>query len=312
MKALSRSMSAAEMNNQIHGVKVTTSGPSISYLFFDDDCLIFIRDRTREARQLANIIEQFGKFSGKAINCEKSALTLSPKVPGHVKNEISNILQIKRMALQEKYLGVPLLLQTSKTESFKPLLDKFKDRLDVWKPKFLNGPGRKIMNQSVLGALATHHMSVFPMPKQLMDKMDAIQRDFWWGKEENKGFYFKGWSDINLPKDLCGMNIKKSDIFNQALLAKLAWRMINQPSDSWVQILESRYFVNANFITDIVSKQGSWIWNGICRGLGIVRKHSIIFGKLVPVSLSLSGKTSGFQVEIAPPLLIIIPLLTKQ
>ncbi|XP_026416207.1 uncharacterized protein LOC113311601 [Papaver somniferum] len=234
--ALSRSLIHAEHDKLIHGFKANKHCPSISHLFFADDCLIFIKARTRDARNLASIIEQFNKFSGQAVNFEKSALDFSKKVPNNVKNEIANILRIKRMSLNEKYLGVPILLQKIKFDSFKHLIDNYKGRLAHWKPTYLAPPGRT-------------------------------------GKKDGeKGCFPKGWTDIDLPKELGGLNIRQTDILNLALLAKLAWRMVENPYDKWACILRGKYFMNANPLCDSVSKQGSWIWKGICTGLDIVKK----------------------------------------
>lgn len=48
--------------------------------------------------------------------------------------------------------------------------------------------------------------------------------------------------------------------------------MLEQPDAPWVKILEYKYFNNPNPLLDIMPKQGSWIWVGICQGLEIVKK----------------------------------------
>lgn len=191
--------------------------------FFADDCLIFIKARNRDDRNLSSLIDQFNKFFGQAANFAKSAIAFSSKVPKNIKNAISNILQIRTMALQEKYLGVPLILQKNKCASFNPLLDNFRSRLALWKFIFLAQPGKAVLNQFVLGILASHHLSVFHVPKKLTIKMDKIQMKFWWGKQENEnGFYPKIWDDISFPKESGGLNIRRTDILNRALLTNLS------------------------------------------------------------------------------------------
>ncbi|XP_026429496.1 uncharacterized protein LOC113325844 [Papaver somniferum] len=250
--------------------------PLSPYLFILYDCLIFIKARNKDARNLSTLIEQFSKFSGKAVNFDKSALTFSSKVPTSVKNDIANILRIKRMSLNEKSIGVPLLLQKRKYDSFVHLLDSFKGRLDIWRAIFLAAPGKTVMTRSVLGSLASHHLVVFPMPKELTEKMDKIQMNLWWGKKENqKGYYPKGWDDIALPKNLGGLNIRKTYLTNSALLAKLAWKMINNPEEPWPEIFREKYFYGANPLTSSICKQDSWIWQGICTGLNIVKRYYV-------------------------------------
>ncbi|XP_026453050.1 uncharacterized protein LOC113353735 [Papaver somniferum] len=233
--------------------------------------------RTKDASNLSSLIDHFSKFSGQAINFDKSALAFSIKVPNNVKNDIANILRIRKTSLNEKYLGVPLLLQKRKYGSFVHLLDNFRDRLDIWQAIFLVGPGKTIITQFVLGSLASHHLDVFPMPRELTKKMENIQMRFWWGKKENeKGYFMKGWDDIALPKELGGLSIRRTDLLNLALLTKLAWRMINNPEEPWDVILREKYFSVCNPLTYIVNKHGSWIWQGICTCLSVVRKHYVL------------------------------------
>ncbi|XP_026434041.1 uncharacterized protein LOC113331533 [Papaver somniferum] len=206
MEALSRGLIQAENDNLIHGFKANKHFPSISHLFFADDCLIFIKARTKDARNLVTLIEKFSKFSGQAVNFENSALAFS--ILAH------------------------------------------------WKPTYLAPLGRTVMDQSVLGSLASHHLAVFPMPKEITDKLDNLQMRFWWGKkEEEKGCYTKGWKDIALPKELGCLNIRRTDVLNLALLTKLAWRLLENPDDKWTAILRGKYFADSNPLCDSVSKQ---------------------------------------------------------
>ncbi|XP_026419502.1 uncharacterized protein LOC113315441 [Papaver somniferum] len=207
----------------------------------NDDCLLFAR---AEAKHIANIIDQFNKFSVQSVNFDKSGLAFSPKVPNPIKSDISNIFHIKKMALQDKYLGVRLLLQKNKFESFSPLMDRFSDMLAIWKSKFIAQPGKTTLNQSVLGKIASHHMDVFPMPRKITDKMDEIQRNLWWNKKNGeKGTYArKKWTHVAYPKDLEGLNINKSAILNKSLLSKLAWRMLDDPDAPCAVLLKHKYF----------------------------------------------------------------------
>ncbi|XP_026451444.1 uncharacterized protein LOC113351721 [Papaver somniferum] len=125
--------------------------------------------------------------------------------------------------------------------SFSPLLERYGDRLAAWKPKFLKLSGKTILTQSVLGSLDSHHMSVFPIPKTLTDKMDAIQMRFRRNKQKGKrGGYFKKWKTIAQPRFLG----------------------------------DGKYFHNFDPLNDSLTANGSWIWNDICRGLEIVKKYA--------------------------------------
>ncbi|XP_026399730.1 uncharacterized protein LOC113295613 [Papaver somniferum] len=242
--------------NLIQGIKVTTSCPAISHLFFTDDCLIFTHVNPDQVSNLNSIIENFSKISGQAINFDKSGLAFSPKTSSQSINAITNTLNIKRLGLQDKYLGVPLLLQRNKTESFSGLTGGFEIRLGNWRSKHLNLPAR-----TVLGSLATHQMSVFPMPKKLKDRMDTIQKRFLWNKASNsRGVTLIPWTTIAGPKCKGGLNIRQTDIFNKALLTKLAWRMLNEP--------DSLCFIILKHMSNV-----SWLWRAICKGLEVIKNY---------------------------------------
>lgn len=137
----------------------------------------------------------------------------------------------------------------------------------------MNQPTRIVMVQSVLGTLASHQLVVFPMPKKLTYKLDRIQRNFWWNKNhEGKGFFPKKWDVVAKPKALGGLNIKKTADLNNALLTKLAWRMLTEKDAEWVKILSSKYYPNNNPL-HAGNAEGSWVWKGICRGLEIIKKN---------------------------------------
>ncbi|XP_026436029.1 uncharacterized protein LOC113333876 [Papaver somniferum] len=157
------------------GIKVTRDSPAISHLFFVDDCLIFTKANNVNAKQIESI-------------------AFNPKLDNSIKVNISELLNIKKLAIDDKYLGVPLLIQRNRTETFSHLEEKFHGRLAIWKGKHINQPTRTIMTQSVLDSLASHHLEVFPMPKKLTDRLDSIQMNFWWNKSKKRrgSFIWKG------------------------------------------------------------------------------------------------------------------------
>lgn len=207
MDVLSKVLVLAESKGDIQGIKITNDCPchSISHLFFADDCLVFAKASVKCARNLYAMLQQFSKYSGQAINFDKSGLAFSPKTEPSIKNQIGDILHIKRLGLQDKYLGVPLLIQINKMENFSHLIDTFDNRLAPWIRKSVNQPGRTVLTQSVLGSLANHHLVVFPIPKKITDRLDSIQIRFWWNKRNGGiGLYLRSWDNVAKPIVLGG------------------------------------------------------------------------------------------------------------
>ncbi|XP_026434310.1 uncharacterized protein LOC113331882 [Papaver somniferum] len=89
MDCFSRLMVKAEHAGVLQGIKVPTSSPAISHLFFADDCLIFAKANLQGARTLDSIIKNFSKYSGQSINFGKSGMAFSSKMDSQVKNQIA-------------------------------------------------------------------------------------------------------------------------------------------------------------------------------------------------------------------------------
>lgn len=119
-------------------------------------------------------------------------------------------------------------------------------------------------------------MFVFPIPKTVTEKMDSVQMRFWWKKQKgNKGCYFVKWKKVAQPRELGGLNIKQTEIMNLALLAKLSRRMLHPQDALWYKIMKGKYFPLSDPFSDPLTNTGSWIWNGICRGLDIIKKYVV-------------------------------------
>lgn len=55
---------------------------------------------------------------------------------------------------------------------------------------------------------------------------------------------------MELPKRLGGLGVKNLYHYNSAFLAKLAWEMIHNSDQPWVQVLQSKYFKFYNLKED--------------------------------------------------------------
>lgn len=74
------------------------------------------------------------------------------------------------------------------------------------------------------------------------------------------------------PKNTGGLGFKDFMCFNLALLAKQAWRILNNPDDLWVRILKSIYFPNTDFLMDVKGARASWAWSSILEGRNFLAK----------------------------------------
>ena len=66
------------------------------------------------------------------------------------------------------------------------MIEKCEKKLTRWKSQYISFGGRVTLINSVLDALPTYMMSIFPIPNGVIQRLDKIRRDFLWkGTKEN-------------------------------------------------------------------------------------------------------------------------------
>jgi len=91
--------------------------------------------------------------------------------------------------LPTTYLGMPLGASSQSYEILNKVVEKCEMKLARWKSQYLSRGGRLTLINSVLDALPTYMMSVFPIPQIVIDRLDKIRRKFLWqGNNEKKSY----------------------------------------------------------------------------------------------------------------------------
>lgn len=274
MEALSKLLYHAETNGKISGIKVTRNCPYVSHLFFADDSFLFTSATIVQARNLLDTLKIFSGSSGQVINYQKSGIYFSKKVENKHCKLLARILKVGRITQNNTYLGTLLFFSRYKSFNYQNLLDRVYNRVQGWKAKFLSQAGRTTLICSVTSAMPMYQMMCFLIPKKTSDKLDALQRDFWWQKSKsNRGLYIKAWDFICSSKSKGGLGIMSPYKFNLALLTRLAWRLIENPDKLWCIILKHKYFPNSEPLKYKKKSVKSWVWTSICKGLDIIREN---------------------------------------
>jgi hypothetical protein len=88
-------------------------------------------------------------------------------------------------------------------------------------------------------------MGVFKFPFGLIDELEQIIRNFWWGDEENRRrLHWLSWDRLVHPKSQGGVSFWDLRMFNQALLARQAWRLLKFPNSLCARLLKAKYYLS--------------------------------------------------------------------
>ena len=139
------------------------------------------------------------------------------------------VLNCKLMKFPFNYLGIPIVANPRKEEMWKPIIEKVKKKLSLWKHKLISFVGRVCLINSILNVLPLFFFSFFKIPMVVLSKLVSLQRNFLWGSEsDNRKIAWVSLEKICLPKESGGLGIKDIRVFNEALLSKWRWLLFHQ------------------------------------------------------------------------------------
>ena len=80
------------------------------------------------------------------------------------------------------------------------------------------------------------------------------------------------WDHIIRPKAMGGLGFRDYRIFNQALLARQAWRLLINPESLCAQVLKAKYYPNGRLEDTVFTGNASSTWQAITYGLELLKK----------------------------------------
>ncbi|WZZ92349.1 hypothetical protein YC2023_120928 [Brassica napus] len=263
----------AQQKGEIIGVKVSRNSPAISHLLFADDTMFFTRTDARSCSALISILQRYEKASGQCINFDKSSITFSAKTPGDSKRRIREQFRISNEGGLGKYLGLPEHFGRKKRDIFAALVDRIRQKSHSWTTRFLSGAGKMVLLKSVLAAMPSYSMSCFKLPNSLVKQLQSILTRFWWDLSPGiKKMCWVAWDKLTYPKSAGGLGFREIAQFNDALLAKISWRVLKNPTSLLAQILLGKYCNRSAFLETPGSSGMSHGWRGILIGRDLLLK----------------------------------------
>ncbi|CAL1353289.1 unnamed protein product [Linum trigynum] len=257
----------AIVEKRLEGVKVAPRAPRISHLFFADDSYLFLRGNLRECENLIEVLNEYEELSGQRVNLTKSAVCFSKNIIREDQDFLAAILGVGAVGVHDKYLGLPSLIARSKMTTFRYLEEKLLEHLQGWKRRTLSWAAKETLIKSVALALPLHVMSCFKLPLSLCRLLDRHMARFWWGDaEDHFRIRWVSWRNLCRSKHDGGLGFRRFEQFNQALLAKIGWRILMEPQSLLAQVYKGKYFPNGSFLDASARSRPSWGWQSILFG----------------------------------------------
>lgn len=263
----------AQLLNQLPGISVSQNGPRINHLLFADDTMFFIKSDPKSCSKLAEILLRYGKASGQSINFHKSSITFSSKTPNGVRRRAKRSLKITKEGGAGKYLGLPEHFGRSKRDVFGAIVDKIRQKSHSWATRFLSSAGKQVMLKAVLASMPLYAMTCFKLPISLCKKIQSLLTRFWWDdKPDKRKTSWVAWTKLSTPKNAGGLGFRDIERCNDSLLAKLGWRIIQNPDSLLARMLTSKYCRDSSFMECKITSRPSHGWRSIIAGRAILKQ----------------------------------------
>ena len=119
-------------------------------------------------------------------------------------------------------------------------------------------------------------MRMFKIPKALCDTINSTLAKYWWGQtKDEKKIHWINWKKLCTPKKKGGMGFWDIQAFNWALLAKQAWRLIQDTHSLFYRVYKSRYFPTCTFMEAGLGNNPSYVWRSLLAARELIREGSI-------------------------------------
>lgn len=173
---------------------------------------------------------------------------------------VKKLLLVTSSGFEEKYLGLPTPDGRMSKEKFQNLQVKMSNRLFAYDGHPTQA-GKEVLIRAVAQSIPTYIISVFKLPMELCNDLNRLVRNYYWGAEKGKRkTHWYAWNKITRPKKQGGLGFKDFRLFNQALLARQAWRILEFPDSLCARLLKAKYFPNGRLLDTVFAENPSRTW----------------------------------------------------
>lgn len=148
-------------------------------------------------------------------------------------------------------------------------------KIKGWKEKFLSRAGKEVLIKAVAQVIPTYVMSCYKVPESVFHEIEAMLARFWWGSKngERKVFWLSR-EKLSKSKSVEGMGFRGISEFNQSLLGKQYWRLLEEENSLAGRVMKGRYYPRTNLENSNSGFRSSYAWRSIQCAKELVQRGS--------------------------------------
>ncbi|KAF8113618.1 hypothetical protein N665_0047s0025 [Sinapis alba] len=98
-------------------------------------------------------------------------------------------------------------------------------------------------------AIYTYAISHLRLTKHHCQKIMDVMASIWWVEcRDKKTIHWISWKKLCISKENVGLSFRDTEAFNQSILVKQAWILLNEPEILISWIYKGRYFASQSFL----------------------------------------------------------------
>lgn len=171
----------------------------------------------------------------------------------------------------ENYLGMPMVISRNRVATFSFLLDRVDQKLQTWGNMTLSKAGKILLLKTSAQIVPNFWMSLMLISLEVCDGIEKNFNAFWWGKNSsNGGIRWLSWDKLCEVKEAGGLGFQKLRDFNIAMLAKQAWRLVNNCNPVVTALMKAMYYPRSGFFKAELGNNPSYIWRSILAAQDVI------------------------------------------
>ena len=115
-------------------------------------------------------------------------------------------------------------------------------------------------------------MGCFKLLVGFCNEIEVMVRKFWWGQRgEKRKIHWLKWSEMTKAKGEGGMGFRALAMHNDSLLAKQAWRLLQDKNSLIYKVFKPCFFPNCTIMEVADSSRESYAWKSILHGHDVIK-----------------------------------------